>query len=195
MNLVQMNRRSSTANTTSSGLPLLFSILLLIWLLEMGDWLLWSIDLDWYGIHPRTWIGLRNILFAPFLHVGFTHLLLNSVPFLFLGILVLLRGQREFIIVSVVAGLVSGLGIWLFGSTHSVHLGMSGVIFGYLGFLLLRGYFARNLVSILIGGLALFFYGGMLWGVLPIQAGVSWQGHLFGFIGGGLAAYWLAETR
>lgn len=178
-----------------SGLGLLLSILLVMWLLEIADWLLWSIDLDWYGIHPRTWIGLRNILFAPFLHVGFTHLLLNSIPFLFLGLLVLLRGRHEFILVSVVAGLVSGLGIWLFGSSHSVHLGMSGVIFGYLGFLLLRGYFEHNLISIVLGGLALFFYGGMLWGVLPIQVGVSWQGHLFGFLGGGLAAYLLTNEN
>lgn len=185
--------RTNSTRQNRSGLSLLFFLILVMWLIEIMDVVLWSVDLDFYGIHPRTWLGLRNLLFAPFLHVGFTHLLLNTIPFLFLGILVLLRGQKEFILVTVVAALISGLGVWIFGGTHTVHLGMSGVIFGYLGFLLLRGYFERNLISLLIGGLALFFYGGMLWGILPLQAGVSWLGHLFGFLGGGLAAYLLAD--
>ena len=105
----------------------------------------------------------------------------------------LLRGKHDFIFVSIVAGVISGLGVWLFGGSHTIHLGMSGIIFGYLGFLLLRGFFERNLISTLLGGLAIFFYGGMLWGVLPLQAGVSWLGHLFGFIGGGVAAYLLTR--
>jgi membrane associated rhomboid family serine protease len=193
MKLPALSSQNRTLARTAGGLNLLLSILALMWLLEVADFALWSLDLDFYGIHPRTLIGLRNILFAPFLHVGFTHLLLNSIPFLFLGVLVLLRGKHDFIFVSIVAGVISGLGVWLFGGSHTIHLGMSGIIFGYLGFLLLRGFFERNLISTLLGGLAIFFYGGMLWGVLPLQAGVSWLGHLFGFIGGGVAAYLLTR--
>jgi membrane associated rhomboid family serine protease len=83
--------------------------------------------------------------------------------------------------------------VWLFGGSRTIHLGASGVIFGYLGFLLLRGFFERNLLSIGIGLVAGFFYGGMLWGVLPLQPSVSWLGHLFGVMGGGLAAHLAAK--
>ena len=126
MKLPALSSQNRTLARTAGGLNLLLSILALMWLLEVADFALWSLDLDFYGIHPRTLIGLRNILFAPFLHVGFTHLLLNSIPFLFLGVLVLLRGKHDFIFVSIVAGVISGLGVWLFGGSHTIHLGMSG---------------------------------------------------------------------
>jgi membrane associated rhomboid family serine protease len=145
-----------------------------------------------YGIQPRTLDGLRGIAIAPLLHRGFTHLASNTIPFLIFGWLTLLLSMRDFIVVTVLAMLVSGLGVWLLGAPQSVHLGASGVIFGYLGYLLVRGYFRRSvgaiLLSLLLGGL----YGSMLWGLLPLQAGVSWEGHLFGFLGGVLAAYLLS---
>jgi membrane associated rhomboid family serine protease len=90
--------------------------------------------------------------------------------------------------------LVSGLGVWLFGAS-GVHVGASGLIFGYLGFLLLRGYFERNFPSILLSLIVGFLYGGAIWGVLPTQPGISWEGHLFGFIGGVLAARLLARRK
>jgi membrane associated rhomboid family serine protease len=96
-------------------------------------------------------------------------------------------------IVSIVTVIISGLGIWLIAPSNTVHLGASGLIFGYFGYLLLRSYFERSLSSILWSVLVLFLYGGMIWGVLPQQVGISWQSHLFGFIGGGLAAYGLTQ--
>jgi len=164
-----------------------------MWAAELFDLLIWKADLDTYGIWPRTTIGLRNILLAPFLHVGLRHLIANTVPFVVLGWLVMVRSTREFVLVSVLSMLVSGVGIWILGSTNSVHLGASGVIFGYLGYLLARGYFERSLQSILIAIIILFFYGGMLWGVLPLQSGVSWLGHTFGLIGGAWSAYIIAQ--
>ncbi len=171
------------------------AIVLFLWLLEGVDWLFLRGRLDYFGIHPRTLSGLRNIVFSPFLHNGFGHLFTNSLPFLILGAFVYIRGAKDFIYVTAITALVSGLGIWLFGGTNTVHLGASGVIFGYFGYLLLRSYFERSIQAILLAVVAFFIYGSMLWGVLPIQSGVSWLGHLFGFVGGGLAAYWLVKKR
>jgi membrane associated rhomboid family serine protease len=171
---------------------ILGGFVLLFWLLEGVDWLLGG-ALDWFGVIPRTAVGLRGILFGPFLHGNFAHLAANTVPFLILGWLVLLSGAQVFWRVTGITAVISGLGIWLFGATNSVHLGASGLIFGYFGFLLLRGFFERSLPAILGSLLVGIVYGGILWGVLPLEAGVSWQAHLFGFIGGWLAAYWLAK--
>jgi len=140
------------------------------------------------GIVPHNVIGLRGILFAPFLHGSLAHLAANTAPFLVLGWLVMLRRTGDFYTVSAAAMLSAGLGTWVFGAPGSLHIGASGVIFGYLGFLLARGYFERSLRAVLLSVAVGFLYGGMIWGVLPGQPMVSWQGHLFGFIGGIAAA-------
>jgi membrane associated rhomboid family serine protease len=172
---------------------ILGGVLLCLWLVELSDLLFWHGRLDGMGIYPRSWRGLRQILLSPFLHNGFGHLLANSVPLLVLGWLVMVHRVWDFVVVSLVAAIVSGLGIWLFGQSNTVHIGASGVIFGYLGFLLGRGYFEHSASAVILALAAGFFYGGMLWGVLPGQPGISWLGHLFGFVGGGLAAYLLAD--
>jgi membrane associated rhomboid family serine protease len=173
----------------AARLLLLGAILALLWTVEVADWLLWHISLDQYGIRPRTGVGLRNILFAPWLHVGFGHLIANSIPFFVLGWFVSLYGLREFWRVTLFALVVSGVAIWLLGPPRTLHLGLSGVIFGYMGYLLLRGLRERSALAILLAMLALILYGGMLWGLITWQPGVSWLGHLFGFLGGALAAY------
>ena len=164
------------------------AIVALVWLLEAADLLLWRLPLDRYGIHPRTWLGLRNILFAPWLHVGFGHLAANTVPFVVLGWFVSLHGMRAFWQVTVTTLLVSGLAIWLLGAPNTVHLGLSGLVFGYLGYLLVRGFVERSLRAALLALLALALYGGMLWGLVSWAPGVSWLGHAFGFLGGAVAA-------
>ncbi|MEZ4863513.1 MAG: rhomboid family intramembrane serine protease [Caldilineaceae bacterium] len=174
-------------------LRLLGLITLLLWALEAVDQVFWHGQLDYFGIYPRTWLGLRNILLAPLLHRGFTHLFANTVPFWVLGWFVLLRGVWEFWLVTLLTAVVSGLGVWLFGMPATVHIGLSGVLFGYLGFLLLRGYFERSTPAIVLALLAGLLYGSMIWGILPLQPNVSWLGHLFGLVGGGLAAYLLTR--
>jgi len=174
-------------------LLVLGSVLALLWLVELADQLFWRERLDFLGIEPRTMAGLRHIIFAPFLHKGFSHLLANTLPFLMLGWFVILRGVGEFVLVSLISALVSGIGIWLFGMPATVHIGMSGVIFGYLGFLLGRGYFERSAIAIGLALLVGLLYGSMVWGVLPLQPNVSWLGHLFGLVGGAFAAYLLAR--
>ncbi len=162
------------------------------WTSEVADVVL-DHRLDAYGVRPHVLVGLRGIVFAPFLHGGFGHLIGNTVPFAALGGLVALGGLRQFLSVTVIVGLVSGLGMWLFGSSNEVHLGASGLVFGYLAYLLVRGFFARNGRQILLGIVVAFVYGGLLWGVLPTSRGVSWEGHLFGVVGGVGAAWALLQ--
>jgi membrane associated rhomboid family serine protease len=160
----------------------------LLWVVHIVNAIVFQGRLAALGVHPRTLSGLAGILFAPFLHASFAHLAANTVPLVVLGALVMQRRKRDLAIVSVISAIVGGLGIWLIGGAATVHIGASILVFGYLGYLLLRGIFERRVWPIL-GSIAVFFlYGGALWGVLPGQAGVSWQGHLFGLIGGILAA-------
>jgi membrane associated rhomboid family serine protease len=149
--------------------------------------------LDLYGVIPRERAGFDGILFAPLLHFGWVHLVANTVPLLVLGYLILLSGIARWAAVTAVVWLVGGFGTWLTGADNSLHLGASVLVFGWLVYLLVRGIFTRRLGQVLIGVVVLFVYGGALWGVLPNQPGVSWQGHLFGAIGGGLAAWWFAN--
>lgn len=173
---------------------ILFTTVAAFWLVELLDLFVFRHRLDLFGILPRNLIGLRGILFAPFLHGGLPHLIANTIPFLTLGWFVMLQETSDFFIVTAIAMLVGGLGTWLFGSA-GLHIGASGVIFGYLGFLLLRGYFQRNLPSILLSVVVFFLYGGLVWGVLPSQPRISWEGHLFGFLGGVLAARMIAKEK
>ena len=173
----------------------LFGLVALFWILELTDLLFLRRSLDTWGIRPRTVDGLWGILFAPFLHGGLGHLIANTLPFLTLGWLVMLRRTSDFFVVSFVAMLVGGLGVWLFGGRNTIHIGASGIIFGYLGYLLLRGYFERSVASILVSVVVGIFYGGALWGLLPSGPGISWQGHLFGFLGGAGAARLMGRHR
>jgi membrane associated rhomboid family serine protease len=166
----------------------------LMWILELVDLFVFQNRLNIYGIIPRTQIGLRGILFAPFLHGGLRHLISNTFPFLVLGWLVMVRETTDFFVVSIVSALASGIGTWIFGS-NGVHIGASGVIFGYLGYLLLRGYFERSTLAIAVSLFVGSLYGSLVWGVLPLQYGISWEGHLFGFLGGILAARLLAKPN
>jgi len=170
---------------------ILASFIAIIWLVELIDWIIFDHSLDAYGIIPRSVSGLKGIIFMPFLHANFGHVLANTVPFIILGALVILRRTRDFFIISAIIIIVSGLGVWLFGGPGTVHIGASALVFGYFGFLLLRAYFEWSLRSIIVALAVGLMYSGLIFGVLPINPGVSWQGHLFGFLGGVLAAYLL----
>ena len=142
----------------------------------------------WLGVMPRTLLGIRGVLFAPFLHGSMAHIVSNSLPFLFLGWIVILRDPRHFLPVTLIAMIGSGMMAWLFGAPGSVHIGASGVIFGYLGFIMLSGWFARSFSSIALSILVIVLWGGMVVGVIPGTTGVSWQAHLGGLIAGVFAA-------
>lgn len=173
---------------------ILGGFIFVFWLLEAIDWILGG-RLDQFGILPRQISGLWGIAAAPFLHVGFAHVAANTLPFLILGWFVLLRGTRTFFLVTLITLLVSGFGTWLIAPAASIHLGASGLIFGYFSYLLFRGYFERSLEAIVWSVIIAILYGGMLLGIFSRNPSISWQMHLFGFIGGGLAAYLLADGQ
>jgi len=166
----------------------------LLWVLELVD----TLDhhrLDAYGISPRSEQGLRGILFAPLLHAGWGHLEGNTVPVLVLGFLVLLSGIRRGLITTAVIWLVAGVGVWLVAPDNTLHLGASVLVFGWLVHLVVRGIFSHRPGQIVLGIVLFLGYGGLLLGVLPGQPGVSWQGHLFGAVGGALAAVLVSPRR
>ncbi len=167
----------------------------IFWVVEIIDRFVFRGALDRFGIQPHNFVGLRGILFAPFLHGNFAHLIGNTIPFIILGWLVMLQETSDFFIVTLITMFVGGMGVWTFGSPFSVHIGASILIFGFLGFLLLRGFFQRNLPSIAISIVVALLYGGLIWGVLPLDPRISWQGHLFGFIGGAIAAKLIAREK
>jgi len=143
--------------------------------------------LDRFGIRPRQVDGLDGIVLAPFLHAGWAHLIANTVPFVVMGGVICLSGAKRFVQVTVIVGLSSGVGVWLTGAGNSLVVGASGLVFGYLTYLVARGIVARNLLYLAAGAAVLAVYGGVIWGLLPTP-GISWQGHLFGAIGGVIAA-------
>lgn len=164
-----------------------------MWVLEIVDTVV-NHRLDRYGIRPRRLDGLDGIAWAPFLHGGFGHLIANTIPFALLGAAIALGALKRFVLVTLIVAAVSGVGTWLTGPANTVHIGASGLVFGYLTYLLARGLFARNVLYILGGVVVFMVYGGVLWGLLP-RPGISWQGHLFGAVGGVVAAYVLHADR
>ncbi len=163
------------------------SLLVLMWGIELINFFLGHSLSRMGGIQPRTLSGLIGIPLSPFLHFSLFHLLMNSLPFAILGGLICLQNRKLFVEVSLIIIIGSGLALWLLGRP-AVHAGASSLIFGYFGFLLASGWYAKDLQSIVIALVVLIFYGGMIIGILPLRAYVSWEGHLFGLLAGILAA-------
>ncbi len=171
-----------------------FVFVALLWVIEAVDTAMGN-DLDQYGVQPRSDEGLLGIVFAPLLHGGWDHLSANSGPTLVLLFLALVTGLARGLLATAIIWVVGGVGVWLVAGSNSVHIGASGLVFGWIVYLAVRGVFNRNLWHIVLGLGVLFIYGGVLWGVLPGQPGVSWQGHLFGAVGGAIAAFLLSDDR
>ena len=140
------------------------------------------------GVVPRQVSGLPGIVTAPFVHANVAHLAANLPPFIVLGSLVLRHDQPHFIEVATTIAVAEGALLWLFGRNSS-HVGMSGVIFGFLGYLLAVAWYTRTTPDLLVAGGVVLFYGGMLAGIKPVRDGTSWEGHLFGLLVG-LARAW-----
>ncbi len=164
----------------------LVGLLLLAWVLEILDQV-FGLGLDRFGIVPRHLAGLTGILAAPLLHGDFGHLAVNTVPCAILGLLIALGERRVLLGLSFFIVLAGGALVWLFARS-AYHIGASGLVSGYFGYLIVRGLSAHSLRAVLLALLTVVLYGGMIWGVLPTRSGVSWESHLFGLIAGGLAA-------
>jgi membrane associated rhomboid family serine protease len=175
------------------ALVVMAALLAGLWVVEGLDQLSGN-ALDAYGIHAREVDGLPEIFTAPLLHAGWEHLASNSVPFFAFGLLVLLGGVARWAVSSLVSIVASGLTAWLLTPAGTIVLGASGLIFGWLTYLLVRGLWTRRPGQVALAVVILVVYGGLLWGVLPGNAGISWQAHLGGAVGGVVAA-WLLHRR
>lgn len=168
------------------GLIFVGAMAAVMWVSEILDAV--AFNLDQYGIEPRDLEGLSGVVFAPFLHAGFGHLIGNTIPFLFLGALIAVGGLARVALVTIIIALVGGLGTWLVAPEGSIHIGASGIVFGYATYLLTRGLFSRSTWHLGVGLIVLLVYGTtLLFGLVPTP-GVSWQGHFFGGVGGIIAA-------
>jgi membrane associated rhomboid family serine protease len=181
------------------GLILLLSIVVLMWAVEAVN-TLDSNRLDADGIYARNVDRFWGVLTSPFIHASFQHLIGNTIPFVFLGVIIALRGARQLVIVTAFVILIGGLGTWLISPSgsggHPVDtIGCSGVVFGYAGYLLARGFFDRSLVELLIGALVAVIWGAVLVSSLVPHTGISWQAHLCGGIAGVIAAWCLSRRR
>lgn len=169
------------------------AVVVVMWVLEILDTLL-AHRLDSLGITSWNFFDLPSLVTAPFVHVGFDHLLANTLPFFVLAVLILLSSVLRWLQVTGITALTSGLFAFFVNPPHVNTEGMSGVIFGYVTYLIARGVLTRRWTQLLLGVAILVAYGSVLWGVLPLNPGVSWQGHLGGAAGGVLAA-WLLHRR
>jgi membrane associated rhomboid family serine protease len=178
----------------TNALLFVVAMVALMWLLEVVDAVAGG-SLDQYGIHPRDVDGLPEIVSAPFLHAGFGHLVSNTIPFVVMGAAIALGGLVRVAVVTAVVGLVSGLGTWLIAPSGTVTLGASGLVFGYATYLVARGFLSKRIVDLAVGAIVVAIWGfALLQGVLP-QDRISWQAHVFGAVGGVVAASLLAGRR
>jgi membrane associated rhomboid family serine protease len=178
---------SRTDSPVVRGMAVVAAMAALMWIVEVVDQVAGG-RLDRNGIEPRELDGLDGVVFAPFLHGGFDHLIGNTIPFLLLGLAIALGGALRVVAVTVLVALVGGLGTWLVAPADTVHIGASGIVFGYAGYLVARGVFSRSIGQIVLGVAVLAVWGTTLLRGLVPEDGISWQGHLFGAAGGVLAA-------
>ena len=176
----------------TAAAALMVSWVALLWVLEAID-VLAGHRLDSFGITPRKPSELLDIVPSAFTHFGFEHVASNSLPLLVLGFIAALRGIGRFLAVAFTIIVIGGLGVWLVAPAHTNTAGASGLIFGLFSYLLVRGFVDRRPMDIVTGLIVGVLYGSILWGVLPTATGVSWQGHLFGLLGGVAAAFLFRE--
>ena len=186
--------RDERRDERQAGFGLVVGMLGLMWVSEIVDT---AADhrLDKLGIEPREVDGLTGVVAAPFLHDGFGHLMSNTVPFVVMGLVIAIGGLVRVAAVTAIVALVGGLGTWLVAPADTLHIGASGVVFGYATYLVSRGIFNRSVIELAVGAAVVAVWGGALLGGLLPEEGISWQGHLCGAIGGVVAARMLASGR
>lgn len=188
------SREVAQRDPRTNGLLLVAAMAALMWIVEVIDAIA-NHRLDQYGIVPRQISGLDGVLFSPFLHSGFGHLISNTIPFLILGFVIALSGAIRVLQVTVIVGLVAGFGVWLIAPSNTLTVGASGIVMGYATYLISRGVFSRRAFELLVGVMIAVVWGGMVLSSLLPTDGVSWQAHLFGGIGGVIAAWLLTADR
>jgi membrane associated rhomboid family serine protease len=187
--------RARRGEVQREGIRLLVAIVAVMWLVEVinaAD----SYGLDSDGIYARNVGRLWGIVAAPFIHANFApHLLDNTIPLLFMGLIIALQGARQLALVTLIVVVVGGLGTWLIGPAGVSTIGASGVVFGYATYLLTRGFFDHSLLELLTGLIVGVVWGGALLSSIVPHTGISWQGHVCGGLAGVLAAYLTRRRR
>ncbi|UIZ93407.1 rhomboid family intramembrane serine protease [Corynebacterium sp. CNCTC7651] len=181
-------RTSKRVAQRNTGLRFAAGYVIAIWVVYLVNLFVFQGNLLFFGIHPLEISSLPFIFTSPLLHGSFEHILSNTVPGAIFAFLVGYSGKRVFWEVTTFVVVIGGLGTWLVGGIGTNHIGASGLVYGWLAYLVVRGFFNRSGSQITLGLTLGFFYSGLIWGVLPGTPGVSWQAHLFGAIGGIIAA-------
>lgn len=175
--------------------PLIY-LIIAIWVVEGLNQLLGHSLNQRFGLMPRSTGGLPGIATMPFLHGGVAHAMANTVPLVILGITALLVAPQRFWLATTLIVLTTGLAVWLVARPGTVHVGASGLVFGWFGFVIALGLIERSLRAIAGAALVFVLYGSMVWGVLPSDGvKISWEAHLFGALAGALIAWTLREKR
>lgn len=164
------------------NLPIVLSLLGLLWGIHIINWIL-GYRLNTFGIYPRHPFGLIGIFTSPFLHGHFDHIFFNSIPFVILASFVMLEGLQQFLMISAIIIILSGLGIWIFGR-KSIHIGASSLIMGYLGYCLMNAYYNESVITVGVALVCLYYFASLLFSIFPSDVKVSWEGHFFGLIAG-----------
>jgi membrane associated rhomboid family serine protease len=186
--------KARRGQTQREGIALLAGVVALMWVIEVIN----TIDsnrLDNDGIYARNLGHLWGIVTSPFIHASFAHLIDNTIPFVFMGAIIALRGAARLAVVTLIVIILGGLGTWLVAPSHTVTIGASGVVFGYATYLFARGFFNRSVLELLTGLIVGVVWGGALLSSIVPHTGVSWQGHVCGAIAGVIAAYLLRRER
>ncbi len=174
-------------------MPLLLKIIGALWGFNLLNWATGS-RFNLLGLIPRKKYGLPGIIFSPILHADFTHLLFNTLPFFALSLFILSVGVKQYIQVTFIIWIVQGLLVWLFARRGN-HIGASGVISGYFAFVLAQAIDKPSVTTLFVGGIALYYFGGILLSLFPSEERVSWEGHLFGFLAGILSVVLLSALK
>lgn len=160
-----------------------------LWGINICNWLMGS-PLNALGIYPRHVVGLPGILFSPILHQNFSHLFFNTIPLFALGLAILAKGVSTLVNVTLIVVILGGFGVWLF-ARRAVHIGASGLVSGYFGYILAMAYFEPSITTSLLAIVVVYYFGSIFLGIFPQEAKISWESHLFGFLSGVASAFLL----
>lgn len=169
--------------------------LAVIWAVFVVDAVVFGGRLSQFGLHPRDSSGWYGIFLAPLLHANLAHVMSNSLAGALFASLIAFTSKRLFWQVTLIVTVIAGALTWLIGGINTVHIGASGLVYGWLAFLIVRGFVNKSIVQAILGIILASTYSGLIWGVVPTQAAVSWEMHFFGALGGILAAVWLKRGR
>ena len=175
---------------TMTRLRPVLNLVIVIWAVQVANFVLGYEPNQWFGLEPRDLGGLIGIPMSPILHAGFQHAAANTVPLIILGAMAAMAAPKRFFEATIIIVFLGGLLVWLLArGGNRIHVGASGLVFGYFGFVVALGILERSFKAIFLAAAAAMLYGGMIWGVLPTDSRVSWESHLFGALAGAAAAW------